>query len=251
MRKATVLGIEIDAVSLSGAVESALALMREKRGAYAVMPNTEMILKARENGALLDALGAASLSLPDSVGVLIASRIVGEPIDERVPGIDFASALLARMAERGMSVFLLGAREGVARRAAEALHKAYPALALVGTANGYSDLQREKALVARINALAPDLLIVCLGTPQQELWMRRCSLCLRVGLMAGLGGTLDVLSGDIARAPELWRRIGLEWLYRLLRQPKRLGRAIALPRIVFLALRERIGGKTEKWLTEN
>ena len=251
MKRAAVLGTEIDRISLTGAAEYALALMPQRRGAYVVTPNTEIVLSARRDPELRTALDAAALSLCDGVGVLIASCILGDPIGERIAGIDFASALLSRMAERSMSVFLLGARDGVAARAAEALRSAYPGLVIAGTENGFFDERDEEALIGRIGALSPDLLLVCLGTPKQEKWMYRCAPRLKVGLMAGLGGALDVFAGDVKRAPPRWRRYGLEWLYRLLRQPERLKRDLALPRIVISALRYRIGGKKEKWQTGN
>ena len=251
MKRSAVLGTEIDRISLTGAVEQALALMAQRRGAYVVTPNTEIVLSARKDPELRKALDAADLSLCDGIGVLIASRIIGDPISERIAGIDFASATLSRMAQRSKSVFLLGAREGVAVRAADALCRAYPGLVIAGTENGFFDAQDEDTLIERISALSPDLLLVCLGSPKQEKWMYRCAPRLRVGLMAGLGGALDVFSGDVERAPPLWRRYGLEWLYRLLSQPERLKRDLALPRIVISALRNRIGGKKQKWQTEN
>ena len=251
MKRSAVLGTEIDRISLTGAAEQALALMVQRRGAYVVTPNTEIVLLARRNPELRAALGAADLSICDGVGVLIASHILGDPIAERIAGIDFASALLSRMAERSMNVFLLGSKEGVAARAADALRRAYPGLVIAGTENGFFDARDEDTLIERISTLSPDLLLVCLGSPKQELWMYRCASRLRVGLMAGLGGALDVFSGDVERAPPLLRRYGLEWLYRLLRQPERLKRDLALPRIVISALRNRIGGKKQKWQTEN
>ena len=242
MRQVSVLGTKIDAITLPEAVKFALSCMDERQGAIVVTPNTEIVLRAWKDSDLRAALAAAALSLCDGVGVLIASRILGDPIGERIPGIDFASALLSQMAKRAKSVFLLGAREGVAARAADALQKDFPGLVIAGTASGFFDAESETALIGEINARSPDLLLVCLGTPKQELWMRRCSPYLQVGLMAGLGGTLDVYAGDVKRAPPFWRRCGLEWLYRLLKQPERLKRDLALPQIVFSALRDRIGG---------
>lgn len=242
MRQVSVLGTKIDVITLPEAVEFALSCMDERQGAIVVTPNTEIVLRARKDSDLRAALAAAALSLCDGVGVLIASRILGDPLGERIPGIDFASALLSQMAKRAKSVFLLGAREGVAARAADALQKDFPGLVIAGTAGGFFDAESETALIGEINARSPDLLLVCLGTPKQELWMRRCSPYLQVGLMAGLGGALDVYAGDVKRAPPFWRRCGLEWLYRLLKQPERLKRDLALPQIFFSALRDRIGG---------
>ena len=251
MNRLLVLGTRIDRISQAGAIELALENMKERRGAYAVTPNTEIVLRARNDPALRDAISHAALSLPDSVGVEAAARILGTPIKERVPGIDFAADLLARMAEEGASVFLLGAREGVARRAAAALCGRFPGLVIAGAENGYYKSGDEDALIARINAASPDLLLVCLGSPKQELWMRRNAARLRVGLMTGLGGALDVFAGDIPRAPENWRRAGLEWLYRLLREPSRLRRVVVLPQILLFAVRNRIKGERKTWQKES
>ncbi len=251
MNRTLVLGAEIDRISLAGAIEQALGCMDRRRSAYVVTPNTEIILAAGRDEALRRAIRGAALSLPDSVGVQIACRILGTPITERIPGIDFALALLPRMAEKGRSVFLLGAREGVAVRAADALRARFPGLVIAGAENGFFDGRDEDALIGRINAVSPDLLMVCLGSPKQELWMQRCAARLRVGLMAGLGGALDVLSGDVPRAPARWRRDGLEWLYRLLREPKRLKRAAKLPLIVFAAAGNRIKGERKTWQRES
>ena len=245
MKRVSVLGTEIDTLPLSEAVERALSCMEQRRGAYVVTPNTEIVLSARKNSALRDALDAAALSLPDGAGVVLASRILATPIPRRIAGIDFASALLRRMAEQGRSVFLLGAREGVSVHAAEKLQARYRGLLIVGEAHGFFTSEDEDALIGRINALSPDLLLVCLGSPRQELWMRRNAPRLRVGLMAGLGGALDVFAGDIKRAPETWRRCGLEWLYRLLCQPARLKRDLVLPLIVPAAVAERLKRKRD------
>ena len=198
-----------------------------------------------------DLIRASALSLPDSVGVRIAGCILGAPITERIPGVDFAEKLLSRMAEEGKSVFLLGAKEGVAVRAAEGLRERYPGLVIAGAENGFFDSRDEDALIARISDASPDLLLVCLGSPRQELWMHRCAPRLRVGLMAGLGGALDVFSGDVPRAPMFWRKIGLEWLCRLLREPKRIKRAAKLPLIVIAAAINRIKGETKTWQRES
>lgn len=251
MNRTLVLGTEIDRISFAGAIEQALVCMDERHSAYVVTPNTEIVLAAGKDEALRRAIRASALSLPDSVGVQLACRILGMPIAERIPGIDFVLALLPHMAEKGRSVFLLGAKEGVAVRAADALRARFPGLVIAGTENGYFDCRDEDALIERINAVSPDLLLVCLGTPKQELWMHRSAARLRVGLMAGLGGALDVFSGDLPRAPTRWRRVGLEWLYRLLKEPKRIKRAAKLPLIVFAAAGNRIKGERKTWQRES
>ncbi|MBQ6403399.1 MAG: WecB/TagA/CpsF family glycosyltransferase [Oscillospiraceae bacterium] len=240
MSRVEVCGIEFDDLSIREAVEKALWLMEEARSVIAVTPNAEIVLEAQRNRALRAVIRSAELVLADGTGVLQASRLQGKPLHHRVPGIDFCSALLARMAELGQRVFLLGGVEGVAEEAGERLSARYPGLVIAGTHNGYFDAEESYELIEQINAAAPDLLIVCLGSPKQEIWMKRCQERLLVGMMIGLGGTLDVYAGRVKRAPERWRSLGLEWLYRLLHEPKRLRRVLRLPAIYALALFRRL-----------
>ena len=138
-------------------------------------------------------------------------------------------------------MFLLGAKPGVADAAAEKMRERFPGLVIAGTNDGY--FQDDDPVVEKINAAQPDLLLVCLGAPKQELWMQRNAPRLRVGLMAGLGGSLDGFAGTVRRAPKWMIRLQLEWLYRLLREPSRIGRMMRLPKFVFAAWRAR--GKKE------
>ena len=225
-----VLGVGFDAVTMAEAVERALALMEEKNAAYVVTPNPEIVMRAREDGSFRAAIGGAALVLPDGVGVVKGTAMLGTPLPEKVPGIDFASRVMDALALRGGSVFLFGAKPGVAEIAGEKLLAAHPGLVLAGTADGY--FTDDAPVVARIRESEPDLLLVCLGAPKQELWMQQYAGLLPVGLMAGLGGSLDVFAGTVKRAPEAWQRLGLEWLYRLLREPSRLGRMMVLPRFI-------------------
>ena len=170
------------------------------------------------------------------MGDLYAARILGTPLPERVAGSDLTPRLLYRLAERGGSVFLYGARPGVAQRAGEALQSAYPGLRIAGEENGY--ISDETALFAALEREQPDLLLLGLGAPRQELWMAQNRQRTNA-VMIGVGGLLDVFAGDVPRAPEAWQKLGLEWLYRLLREPKRIKRMIRLPKILLLAVRER------------
>ena len=251
MKRMLVLGTEIDRVSHPEAIELALSCMDRRCGDYLVTPNTEIVLRAETNPELREAIRSSSLSIPDSVGISLAGRILGTPVTERIPGIDFASSLFDKMAEGKKSVFLLGAREGVALRAAEELEKKYPGLRIAGTENGYFDRREEAALIERINFASPDLLLVCLGSPKQELWMYQNAPHLHVGLMAGLGGALDVFSGDVRRTPVKWREMGLEWLFRFFQEPRRINRVSRLPRIVLAAALSRIGGDETAWKRES
>lgn len=242
MNRIDVLGIEFDNIDIVEAVERAMRLMDEHCHAYVVTPNPEIVLESRKNKGLSAAVRSADMVLPDGVGVIYASHILGTPIKNRIPGIDFASALLARMSESEKKIFLLGAKPGVAELAAQRLTERYPGLLVCGVNDGYFDQADNEFLVKKINSAAPDLVVVCLGSPKQEIWMKNNAQQLDVGLMIGLGGTLDVYAGVVERAPRRWRSMGLEWLYRLIKEPKRIKRMIKLPGILFAALWRRIGG---------
>ena len=234
--KINILGVAFDALTLGEAEERADALLRSGAGGYIVTANPEIVLRCREDAAYAAAVNGAKLVLADGVGDLCAARILGTPLPGRVAGSDLVPRLLARLAERGGSVFLYGARPGVAERAGESLQSACPGLRIAGTENGY--ISDETALLEALEREKPDLLLLGLGAPRQELWMAK-NRQRTPAVMIGVGGLLDVFAGDIPRAPETWQRLGLEWLYRLLREPRRFKRVIRLPKILFLALRER------------
>lgn len=240
MSRIDILGVGFDNVKIREAVELALQLMKEKRAAYVVTPNPEIVLEAGKNKKLRRAVNKADLVLADGIGVIYSSRILGTPIDRKIPGIDFASALMARMSDEHGSVFLLGAKPGVAEAAAYNLAEKYPGLVIAGTNDGY--FEDDDMVIEKINAVQPDFLMVCLGSPKQELWMTEHGEKLRVGLMAGLGGSLDVFAGIVERAPKKWQDMGLEWLYRLMKEPKRIKRMIKLPLILIKAVYKRLVG---------
>ena len=236
MSRTDVLGVGFDDLTMEEAVEAALGFMNTRGAHYACTPNPEIVMAAKKDAALRSALGQADLVLADGVGVTKAAAMLKTPLKARVPGIDFATAVIARLAERGGSVYLFGARPGVAEAAAARLAKAYPGLSIAGTSDGY--FTDDGPIIEKINASSPDFLMVCLGSPKQERWMSENAGRLSCGLMAGLGGSLDVLAGNVQRAPESWRKLGLEWLYRVIKEPKRLGRVARLPLFVLEAAAE-------------
>ncbi len=242
MNRIDVLGIEFDNTDILEAVERAIRLMEERRHAYVVTPNPEIILESQKNEKLASAVKSADMVLPDGVGVIYASHILGTPIKNRIPGIDFASALMARISENGRKVFLLGAKPGVAELAGERLAERYPGLAICGVNDGYFEEEDTEFIIEKINSASPDLVLVCLGSPKQENWMKNNAELLDVGLLIGLGGALDVYAGVVERAPRKWRSMGLEWLYRLIREPKRIKRMVKLPGVIVAAAWRRIGG---------
>ena len=167
MNRIDVLGVEFDDMDIVEAVELAMSFMDERRCAYAVTPNPEIVLASRKNRKLASAVRAADMVLADGVGVIYASHILGTPIKNRIPGIDFASALMARMSECGKKVFLLGAKPGVAELAGERLSERYPGLDICGVNDGYFEEEDNELVLEKINAQSPDLVLVCLGAPKQ------------------------------------------------------------------------------------
>ena len=237
MLKIDVLGVAFDNLTMDEAVDRAWALMAERRAAYVVTPNPEIVMACRADPEARQAVAGAALTIADGVGVIYGAKLLKTPLKEKIPGIDFTSKLLERMAGEGKTLFLLGSKPGVAEAAARNLTtERYPGLRVVGTNDGY--FQDDAPVLEKINAASPDLLLVCLGAPKQEKWMKKNAeeLKLSVGLMIGAGGSMDVFAGTAERAPEKWRKAGLEWLYRLLKEPKRAARMMALPKFLLCVL---------------
>ena len=239
MNRVNVLGVGIDNLTLSEAVDKALSLISEHRCAYMVTPNPEIVMAAWDDPKVSKAIENADLVIPDGVGVMQAARILGTPLREHMPGIDAATEIIKRLASRGGSVFLYGARPGVAEKAAERMKQCFPGLVICGTNDGYGN--DDGAVVSKINAAKPDFVMVCLGVPKQELWMAKHAAKLDAGLMAGLGGTIDVFSGQVKRAPLIWQKLNLEWLYRCFEEPKRFRKIKRIPQFIIKAWRKRLG----------
>ena len=235
-----VLGLGFDNVTMEEAVDHAFAIQLQHRACYVVTPNPEIVMLAREDEEMRSAANGAELVIADGVGVIYGARILGRPLKARIPGIDFSSALLEKMNGEGRSLFLFGSRPGIAEKAAENLAAKYPNVKIVGTNDGY--FTDDAPIIEKINAARPDLMLVCLGAPKQEKWMQRNAHKLDVGIMVGAGGSLDVFAGAVERAPETWRRLGLEWLYRLLKEPRRIGRMMKLPQFLIAVIISRIRG---------
>ena len=235
-----VLGVGFDNLSMNEAVSQAQDEITRRGEGYVVTPNPEIVWLCREDADFAAHIANARLVLADGVGITLGAKLLGRPLKARVPGVDFAAALFAEMAKRGQSVFLYGAKPGVAERAGTNLEQQYPGLRIAGTADGYGNVE---PVVEAIRAAKPDLLLVCLGAPRQEAFMATYQGTLGVGLMAGLGGTLDVLAGEVTRAPKGWQKLGLEWLYRLLKDPRRAKRMIKLPLFLFAVIGQRICGR--------
>lgn len=239
MKQIHIGNVKIDNVTVKEAVD--FALMAENSPCFVVTPNAVMLSSCAKSPEQTALLNRASLSLADGMGVKWVARRQGTPICERIAGIDFGEALLERASVDGLRVFLLGGEEGIAARAAERLKARYPTLCVCGCFWGYFGDGREadERLVSVLRATRPDILFVCMGFPRQEEWIAAHLNCLSdIRVIAGLGGSLDVWSGSLKRAPHWISKMGLEWAWRIAHEPKK--RLSHLPTLVRFGL---FGGK--------
>ena len=222
-----ILGVGFDNVTMAEAVEQGMALLHSEGSHYVVTPNPEIVEACRENGAARAAVNGADLVLPDGIGIIKGAAMLGTPLKEKTPGIEFAAHMMERMAGEGMSLYLLGAKPGIAEQAAEKLSAQYPGLKIAGTHDGY--FKEDGPVVEDIRQSGADCVFVCLGAPKQEFWMAKNGPATGARLLCGLGGSLDVFAGTVERAPKFFCDHGLEWFYRLCKEPKRIGRMMKLP----------------------
>ncbi len=239
--KIEVLGVAFDNVTMEQAAEMGGKMLQEDRFHYVVTPNPEFILAAEKDESFRKVINAADLVIPDGIGVIYSAKILGTPLAERVPGIEFSAKMLEKLNEMGGRLFLLGAKPGVAEKAGENICAQYPNIVLCGTQDGY--FKDEEDVILKVAAARPDLLFVCLGAPKQEKWMARWGKHTGAKMAIGLGGCLDVYAGNVERAPEAWQKAGMEWAYRLKKEPKRITRMAKLPLVLVKSAGQRVKGK--------
>lgn len=236
MKQIWVCNVKIDDTTAEAAVAFALEVRREP--CWVVTPNAVMLDACRRDRAYAAMLNRATLSLADGAGVLLAARKQKTPLCERVAGIEFGEVLLREAAKNGLRVFLLGGGADVAERAAERLCQRFEGLTVCGTYWGYfqKEGEEDRRVTEYICSCRPDILLVCFGFPLQERWIEaHLDLLKNVRVVAGLGGSLDVWAGNVKRAPKLVSRLGLEWAWRMLLEPKRIKN---LPAILRFAIQK-------------
>lgn len=224
-----ILGIRVDKVTAEEAYNQFLALFNMGSLCTVYTPNPEIIMKAREDLELKEALQEADLVIPDGIGLIYASRIHNLGLEERVPGIDFMERILKFCNNAKHSIFLLGGKPGVAQKACENIKEKYPNVEIAGCQNGYFEKNDELKVVDKINEVKPDVLFVALGAPKQEKWIYTHRKILNTRVAMGVGGSVDVWAGNAKRAPKFFIDLNLEWLYRAIKNPSRIKRLLALP----------------------
>ena len=244
-----ILGIRFDNPTLTSLARTLEDLMKNGTHAKIFTPNPDMIMGALRSSRLSEMINSAELVIADGSGVVLASKILGTPLHARFPGIDIAEYLLSRAAQTQSKVFFLGAAPKVAEIAARNMRSKYPGLCICGTHDGYFEPsgKEERRLIENLRELAPDILFVCMGFPRQEEWIcRNAHKIPSLKLSMGLGGSFDVWSGQKKRAPVFFRKIGAEWLWRILKEPRRAKFLLKMPAFLIMILRQKLSGRYKK-----
>ena len=231
MKKEQYLGVNVITLNYDEIIEDIKKRMEEGLTSTIIAVNPEKVITASQDEQIKKLINDATYQIPDGVGILIASRLKGGDIDSRVTGVDMMDRLLKFASDEGKKVFMYGAKEEVVASAKVKIEEKYPSIHITGYSNGYTKDQDE--LVRKINESGADIIFVALGSPRQELWIRDHMNELNVKVYQGVGGSFDVFAGNVKRAPSVFRKAGLEWFYRLISDPKRFKRQLALPKFLF------------------
>lgn len=238
--RADLLGCSLDLISMDDALKWIAKRIQQGNSTHIVTMNAEIVFQAQDNRALRSIINQAELITPDGIGTVWGARFLGFSVPERVTGIDLMLRLCEQASVKGWKIYLLGAAPGVAEIAAQKLMDRYPGLQICGCQDGYFNTDRLPQMMADINKASPQLLFVALGAPKQEFWINEHRTELpSIPVYMGVGGSLDVIAGNKKRAPTIFIRLNLEWLYRLLSEPSRIKRQLTLPRYVWLVIKQR------------
>ena len=232
-----ILGVPVHPYTMKGAVEKILERVSQSKKTFVVTANAEIIMMGQSDAEYMEILNNAALVLPDGAGTVWAGRKLGYEVPERVAGYDLFLNLMTEAAQKKLKVFFFGSAPGVAEEAKQKCEILYPGVLIVGCRDGYFKDEDNLAIVEEINNSGADLLFVALGAPKQEKWLTKFQDILKPSLLMGIGGSFDVVAGKMERAPKWMQDASLEWLFRLYKQPSRLGRMLVLPKFVIKVLR--------------
>ena len=230
-----ILGVDIDNIDIdeAGKITKELVETSNKTCKIVVAPNTEFVMMAQKDEEFFDVLKSADLATPDSVGIMLGGKFQKKPFKQRIPGQAYFRKVLEIGEKENWSFYLLGGKDDVPKIAAENLKKIYPNINIVGYHEGFFELEGEEKVIQEINSLKPNVLFVAMGAPLQEKWIAKYKNDLKVDIAAGQGRTFDYEAGKIKRAPKIFQKLCIEWLWRLILQPSRIIRMLALPVYLF------------------
>ena len=237
-KKTHILDVPFDVVTMEDAIEKVRGFVQDEGQHIICTPNPEIVMQAQEDAALMNILKAADLVIPDGIGVVWASRYSEAKLPERVAGYDLTQRIFQEIENTDYTVYFFGGAPGVSLAAAKKMQEKYPHLKIVGGHNGYFDEKEEKKILYDIKKLSPSILLVGLGAPKQEKWIYDNIRLTTAKVAIGIGGSFDVMSGKTKRAPKIFCKLGLEWFYRLLKQPSRFMRMLRLPQFALIVLKK-------------
>lgn len=229
-------GIKIDNVTLDESISKLDQFIEEKTPRLIITPNPEMIVNAQSDSLLKEIINKADLRLPDGISMIVVSKLLGKPLKERVAGIDFMLSVVEHSVHKRYRIFLLGGKPGIAKKAAEVLSTRHPSVQIVGFHDGY--FEHDGTIIESIKKAQPDIVFAGLGAGRQEKWLKKYLSILNVPVAVGVGGSMDVISGYKKRAPIIIQKLYIEWLYRLITEPWRWKRQLALPKFLWLVFRD-------------
>lgn len=240
MKKLDIMGTRIDNVTMTEAINLCQNKIENNEQFIIYTPNTEFVMMAKKDDEFNRLLNKSDLNIPDGIGLIYASKMKKNPLKEKVAGYDLTVNLIKLANEKGLKIYFVGGKPGIAEKAAQNILKEYPNVKIVGTKDGYfkgthlgmQGHEEERKLIADINEKAPDMLFVGFGAKKQEQWIEYNKTMLNTKIIVGNGGTLDGLAGEVKRAPDIYIKLGLEWFYRLMKEPKRIKRQLLLPQFM-------------------
>jgi len=241
MRKIVkILDVNIDVLSMDEAVNKVFEFVKEDRNHVICTPNAEIIYATKKDLELKEILNNSDMNIADGAGVVLGAKILNLPLTEKVSGIDLVRNIILSDKAKGLRIFLFGSEPGVAEIAGEKIKKMNQDIEIVGYRNGYFSEKDESEIVTMVSNANCDIILVALGAPKQEKWIYKYRNELNAKVCIGVGGSLDVIAGRLKPTPDFYRRNGIEWLYRLVKQPSRLVRMLSLPKFVILLIKKRI-----------
>lgn len=235
-KKVKILNVAIDAVTNKEALEIATGYIESHSTKKIYTPNPEIVMMAQTNGSIMRLLNEGDLVVPDGIGLIVASKLKKLELKERVAGVDLVDNILGFCAKEKKSFFILGGKPGIAELACEKIKELHLGVEVAGFYHGYFKDNEEEMIINKINNVEPDVVFVCLGAPRQEIWIDKYYKEINCKLIMGVGGSVDIYAGTVKRAPLIFQNLGLEWFYRLIKEPWRFKRMLVLPKFLIKVL---------------